>query len=646
MIPELGYTALILALFLCLLPIASSLLSKRYLGFYPHRSNRWLVSAIFILIAVAFGSLVCSFLRDDFTVNYVAGHSNRWLPWYYKISAVWGGHEGSMLLWVWVLSGWMSMVSWKDKQLPKDLGATVIGSLSFVVFGSLLFLLTSSNPFERSLLFVPTTGTDLNPLLQDFGLIIHPPILYMGYIGFAVVFAFAIAALVHQKLDQQWATWVRPWANYSWAFLTVGIALGSWWAYYELGWGGWWFWDPVENASLMPWLAGAALIHSLLVVERQPLFRRWVLLLSIGAFGLSLLGTFLVRSGILTSVHAFASDPTRGVFIILFLALVIGGALLLYGLRVNRIETQSDWSPLWSREMILLINNMGMILLLFVVLLGTLYPLLYELLGFGFLSVGAPYFNLFVLWFGVPLVLFMTLGTYSLWGKGSFRALRVRLQQPAVYALIGGLLWPALYGFGGDYPYSYTAMLGATLALWILLPLVVDIFKRTRTRNWGESWQYWGMVTAHAGLAVLIIGISFSSAYSINRDLQMKAGDTAELGGYRFELSSYQQVQGANYTADEASFRVHRDKNSLLIKSQKRQYYSGANTMTEAGIDGGLFRDLYITMGEKIGTNPESWSIRFHVKPFIRFIWAGAFLIALGAVLATIRRQPIRVKVN
>jgi cytochrome c-type biogenesis protein CcmF len=641
MIPEFGLIALIFSLIYALLLVALPSLGVVYRKPTLVASATPLATMLFLSVLVSFLFLVWSFLVDDFSVRYVATNSNSLLPWYYKISATWGAHEGSMLLWVLVLGGWIYAVAALSGDLPREFRAIALSVLGFVASGFLLFLLLTSNPFDRLLPFPPAEGNDLNPLLQDFGLIIHPPLLYMGYVGFSVAFSFAVAALICGKLDASWARWLRPWTNTAWAFLTLGIALGSWWAYYELGWGGWWFWDPVENASLMPWLVGTALAHSLAVSEKRDMFKRWTLMLALMAFSLSLLGTFLVRSGVLSSVHAFANDPERGLFILLFLSIVVGGSLTLFALRVKDLEPTNGFFVL-SREGALLVNNLFLVLMASVVLLGTLYPLVIDALNLGSVSVGPPYFNLFLLIFGLPMLLVLAMGQRWNWKKMSISNLAAQLPLPTIVAVVLGSVVALLIAAK-----SPLVWLGSLLASWILAHTLSDIWQRSRSGQSLSSLRmaYWGMVLGHLGIAVTTVGITFSTELSDFRDVRMRIGSSQELARYVFQVEDYRQVSGANYTAEQAQVRVSRDGRTLaLLEPEKRRYAASGSIMTEAGISGSLWRDLYVSMGEPLGT--DDWAMRIHVKPFIRWVWLGAAMIAIGAVVAIMdkryRRQQVR----
>ncbi|MEH6616615.1 MAG: heme lyase CcmF/NrfE family subunit [Porticoccus sp.] len=645
MIAEYGHFALILALVLSLMqsviPQAGAAVNNRLWM----STARPLVAGQTLMVIFSFGCLVYLFLHDDFSVQYVAANSNTLLPDYYKVSAVWAAHEGSLLLWVLILALWSLAVAIFSRTLPEQLVARVLGVMGLISVGFYLFLLFTSNPFERSLPFYPSEGSDLNPLLQDIGLIFHPPMLYMGYVGFSVAFAFAIAALIGGRMDAAWARWTRPWTNVAWVFLTLGIALGSWWAYYELGWGGWWFWDPVENASFMPWLVGTALIHSLAATEKRGVFRSWTLLLAISAFSLSLLGTFLVRSGVLTSVHAFASDPTRGVFILCFLALVIGGSLLLFALRGPAVKGAASFVGL-SREMFLLINNILFISIMAIVLLGTLYPLIADVLEWGKISVGPPYFNLFFVPLMLLLAVLMVVGSVLRWKRNAVADLKRNLNIPFVLALLSGALFPLWYRE------SYQVMAGVTVAVavWVFTVTLMDLWRKARhSRSIWSGMQrikgaYYGMILAHLGVAVCIVGVGLTSIYSVQRDVRMEPGGQSDVAGYQFEFVEMRPVRGPNYVADQALIRV--TKNNQLVTEltpEKRRYMASGQTMTEADIDSGFFRDLYVALGEPL--KGDAWAIRIYVKPFIRWIWFGGLLISVGGLIAILdkryRRQTV-----
>jgi cytochrome c-type biogenesis protein CcmF len=637
--PEFGLIALIFAGFLALLQSSLPLVGVRSKRPELIASAGPLSALVFLATLISYYYLTISFMADDFSVAYVANNSNSLLPWYYKFSAVWGAHEGSMLLWVLVLVSWTLAVAVFSRGLQKDFRAVALASQGMLALGFILFLLFTSNPFERLLPFSAPEGSDLNPLLQDVGLIFHPPMLYMGYVGFSVAFSFALAALICGKLDPMWAKWLRPWTNIAWAFLTLGIALGSWWAYYELGWGGWWFWDPVENASLMPWIVGTALVHSLAVAEKRNLFQSWTVLLAILAFSLSLLGTFLVRSGVLTSVHAFASDPERGLYILIFLFVVIGGSLFLYGLRMADLRPTTGFEPL-SAEAMLLVNNLLLILFVSVVLLGTLYPLLVESLGLQSVSVGPPYFNLFLVIIGAPLMLFMGLGQRMRWRRDELSRVIKIIPLPLIVSLVLALVSAWMLG-------SFKAgLVGALfLSIWVVSHLIEDL--RAKYLSGGllktlKSLTWWGMVTAHLGIAVLAVGIGLSAALTESVDVRMQAGTKVELAGYEFEFDGVYQEPGPNYTATIAEVYVWKDGfPEAQLYPEKRRYLAGGDVLTEAGIDAGIGRDLFVSMGEPLESG--AWAVRIQVKPFIRWTWLGAILMSLGALIAILDKRYRRI---
>ncbi len=636
MIPELGHFSLILSLFVALVLGLLSLIGA-------HQGRRdWVVlarpatQALWLLTALAYGCLTYAFYSNDFSVVYVVQHSNSQLPDIYRIAGVWGGHEGSLLLWHFMLTSWMLAVSLFSRQLPDAMVARVLGVLGLVAVGFLVFMLFTSNPSLR-LADAPTDGRDLNPLLQDPGLVFHPPMLYMGYVGLAIPFAFAIAALLNGRLDAAWARWSRPWATAAWIFLTLGIALGSWWAYYELGWGGWWFWDPVENASFLPWLVSAALIHSLAVTEKRGLFRNWTIVLAITAFSLSLLGTFLVRSGVLTSVHAFATDPRRGVFILIFLCVVVGGSLTLFAMRAGKVRSGGTFT-LMSRETFLLFNNVLLTTAAASVLLGTLYPLIVDALNLGKLSVGPPYFNAVFVPIMVPVLLFMVVGTAARWKSDDLMDLARKLGISALAALVLGCSLPLLAG-----PWSAPAALGLSLALWIVLSSLQQIYRQLRgTANWRATpWSFWGMHMAHIGIAVSVIGVTMVTSYETEKDVRMGLGDTVAVGGYTFRLTGIREAEGPNYRADVGDVQLMRDGQLLrTLHPEKRTYFSSAMPMTEAAIDTGLTRDVYVSLGERLeGGEHPAWAVRVYYKPFVSWIWGGGLLMALGGTLAALDRR-------
>ncbi|GAB3308233.1 heme lyase CcmF/NrfE family subunit [Haliea atlantica] len=639
MIPEFGHFALIIALCLAVLLTLVPLWGAWRRDINAMALAPGLAMGLLVFTGISFACLAAAFLQDDFSVEVVANNSNSLLPAMYKFSAVWGNHEGSLLLWVLILAGWTAAVAVFSPQLPLLMLSRVLSMMGFVAVGFLSFSLFTSNPFARLLPGTPADGQDLNPLLQDPGLIIHPPLLYMGYVGFSVAFAFAIAALLGGRLDAAWARWSRPWTNVAWAFLTLGIMLGSWWAYYELGWGGWWFWDPVENASFMPWLAGTALLHSLAVTEKRGLFKSWTVLLAIFTFSLSLLGTFLVRSGVLTSVHAFATDPARGLFILVFLGIVVGGSLTLYALRAPAVSSRVGFGWL-SRESLLLVNNVVFTVATLTVLFGTLFPLLMDALGQGKYSVGPPYFNAVFVPLMALLMPFMGIGPLSRWKQDSVRRWRRELLVPAIATLACGVTLPLLHG-----DYNIWAALAILLAAWLLLALLRDLWNRVKNASSPVAGlrrlapSYWGMLVAHLGFAAAVLGVVLTSQFAIERDIKMSPGDRETLAGYEFRFLEVGGVRGPNYVADEARFAVYRDGRELVrLAPQKRRYLASGDIMTEAAIDAGFFRDLFVAMGEPVGEEG-AWAIRLHYKPFVRWMWAGAVLMAIGGFLTVADRR-------
>jgi cytochrome c-type biogenesis protein CcmF len=634
MIPEIGHFALVLALVIALVQTVMPIVGA-YRGIPEFMAmGKWAAIAQTLFVTIAFAMLTWSFIENDFTVEYVAANSNSALPIEYRISAVWGAHEGSLLLWAFMLALWTFAVAMFSKSLPEHFLARVMGVLGFVSVGFLLFILMTSNPFDR-LFPAALDGRDLNPLLQDPGLIIHPPMLYMGYVGFSVAFAFAIAALLGGHLDATWARWSRPWTTVAWLFLTLGIALGSWWAYYELGWGGWWFWDPVENASFMPWLAGTALIHSLAVTEKRGAFKSWTVLLSILAFSLSLLGTFLVRSGVLVSVHAFATDPARGVFILAFLGVVIGSSLLLYAWRAPNVKGGGGFE-LFSRETLLLTNNVLLMVALATVLMGTLAPLVLDALNLGKISVGPPYFDTVFVPIMLPLVVLIGIGPMVGWRKGNASALVQKLRWAVVASIIFGLAIP-LMAMGRT-----TLMVSAAVAIGMWAILSTAQYLRDRlARNTGQrglSAGVYGMVIAHMGIGVFVIGVTLSSAFSVERDLYMKPGDTVEMNGYVFRLDEVNPHRGPNYNSFKGLVTVTRDGEKIAeLVPEKRTYFVQTMPMTEASIDANLIRDLYVALSEQ--REDGGWAMRVYHKPFQRWIWLGPLMMALGGLLAAIDRR-------
>ncbi|QTN26233.1 heme lyase CcmF/NrfE family subunit [Rhodoferax sp. AJA081-3] len=635
MTPELGQFALILALCVALvqgtLPLAGAHYGRR----------EWMLLArpaaqvLFLLMASSFAALTWSFYVNDFSVQYVANHSNAQLPTLFRFGAVWGGHEGSLLLWVLMLSGWTLAVAQFSRTLDDTMVARVIGVLGLVTAGLLLFVLFTSNPFDR-LLPAAENGRDLNPLLQDPGLIFHPPMLYMGYVGFAVAFAFAIAALLSGRLDAAWARWSRPWTTAAWAFLTLGIALGSWWAYYELGWGGWWFWDPVENASFLPWLLGTALLHSLAVTEKRGSFKSWTVLLAIGAFSLSLLGTFLVRSGVLTSVHAFATDPRRGVFILVLLVVVVGSSLALFAWRAPKVALGGTFA-LVSRESLMLVGNVLLVVACASVLLGTLYPLIIDAMHLGKISVGPPYFNAVFVPIMVPVLFLMAAVPLARWKQADIKDIAMRMWIPGVLALVAGGLVPSVMG-----GWTMLTGMGVALAVWIAASGVIQIARRLTSGLPPAS--FWGMHLGHLGIAVFVFGVTLVGGFQQEQDVRMEPGDTVTVGGYLFKMVGVRDVPGPNYSAAQGTFEVSKNGGSVqVLHPEKRNYFSSTMPMTEAAIDSGFTRDVYVSLGEPL--EGKAWAVRVYFKPFVDWIWGGCVLMALGGFLAMLdRRYRLKVK--
>jgi len=638
-IPELGQFALALALTLALmqaiLPLAGA----------ARGNATWMAVARpaaqgqLVFVAIAFACLTYAFVANDFSVAYVANHSNSKLPLEYRVAGVWGGHEGSLLLWVLMLCVWTAAVTVFSRRLPEDMVARVIAVMGLVSAGFLLFMLFTSNPFDRLVPGAPD-GRDLNPLLQDPGMVFHPPMLYMGYVGFSVAFSFAIAALLSGRLDAAWARWSRPWTTTAWLFLTLGIALGSYWAYYELGWGGWWFWDPVENASFMPWLVGTALVHSLAVTEKRGTFRSWTVLLAILAFALSLLGTFLVRSGVLTSVHAFATDPTRGVFILAFLTVVVGGSLALFAWRAPRVGLGGAFD-LVSRESLLLTNNVLLVVAAASVLLGTLYPLALDALGLGKISVGPPYFETVFVPLMAPALFLMGIGPMARWKSASLPELATRLTWAAAVSVIVALTLPFTLG-----RWSWGVSAGLLLAAWIVATSVTSLVQRLRNtpgagfaaKLRGSSTSYYGMLLAHVGVAVFVVGVTLVNGYGEEKDVRMEPGETVQLAGYAFRFAGTHDVEGPNYRAVRGTIEVTRNGTRVsTLHPEKRVYTVQQNAMTEAAIDSGVTRDLYVALGEPV--SPTAWVVRVQHKPFVTWIWIGCVIMALGGALAASDRR-------
>ena len=649
MIPELGHFALILALLVALAQGVIPMVGA------ARRDVAMMALAVpaartqFALIALAFGCLAYAFVTSDFSVANVAQNSNSHLPLRYRFAATWGSHEGSLLLWSLMLATWGCAVTMFSRHLPQVLRARVLAVMGLVAVGFLLFLLATSNPFAR-LFPAPAEGSDLNPLLQDPGMVVHPPMLYMGYVGFSVAFAFAIAALIGGRLDPAWARWSRPWTTVAWAFLSIGIMMGSVWAYYELGWGGWWFWDPVENASFMPWLVGTALIHSLAVTEKRGVFRSWTVLLAIVAFSLSLVGTFLVRSGVLTSVHAFATDPARGVFILAFLALVIGGSLLLYALRASAVGAGGGFAIV-SRESMLLGNNILLVIAMASVLLGTLYPLMIDALGLGKISVGPPYFNAVFVPVMAPLVFLLGVGPVAAWRQARVPDLWTRLSWALYVALAAGALLPFAMG-----QWKPLVAFGLLMAAWVAAATAAAFIQRLRSapqRGWLDKLRanapsWYGMLLAHLGVAVFIAGVTLVRGYEIERDLRLDVGQSVEVGGETYTFRGVEPRAGPNYDATVATVDVARNGRLLTtLRPQKRTYRASGQVMTEAAIDWSLRGDRYVSLGEPVTAQGASgaWGVRIYVKPFVDWIWWGFLLMAIGGFCAvTDKRYRIAVR--
>ncbi len=644
MIPEIGHFALILALCMALMQAVLPLIGAARGNIQWMQLARPLAHGQTFFLIVSFATLTYAFIINDFSVKYVATNSNSALPLGYRISAVWGGHEGSLLLWALIMGFWSSAVAIFSRKLPQITIAQVLGVMGLISIGFLLFMLLTSNPFDRLIPAAPD-GRDLNPLLQDIGLILHPPMLYMGYVGFSVAFSFATAALLSGHLDAAWARWSRPWTTIAWLFLTLGISLGSWWAYYELGWGGWWFWDPVENSSFMPWLVGTALIHSLAVTEKRGTFKSWTVLLALLAFSLSLLGTFLVRSGVLTSVHAFATDPERGIFILAFLAIVIGGSLTLYAWRGPQIRSFGKFQ-LVSRESFLLINNVLLVVACAAVLIGTLYPLVLDALGLGKISVGPPYFSRVFVPIMIPLLFLMGIGPLMRWKKDD----PVKLMRHLRLVLLFSFIIAVIFTWVATAELSLGVLFSITLAIWIVSSALLNLWKRIQLKNnlvtgiKTTPLAFYGMTLAHIGIAVLVIGVTFASAYSIEKDVRMDIGQSRDIGGYTFRFDGIEDYTGPNFQAKQGKIIITKSgKPVTTLRPQKRTYIVQSNPMTEAAINPGLFRDLYVAMGEPLDAG--AWSIRIYYKPYVRWIWIGTIFMALGGALAVgDRRYRLAVK--
>ena len=645
MIAELGNYGLALALalsiFLAILPLVGAEKGNAKLM----ALGRPLTWAMFLALSLSFGSLFYLFAVNDFSVQYVVNNSNSTLPLQYRLSAVWGSHEGSLLLWIWLLALWAVGVATFTRKMPEEAVARVLSVMGLISIGFMVFIIFSSNPFNRTFPDFPADGRELNPMLQDVGLIFHPPLLYMGYVGFSVAFAFAIASLMTGKLDTAWARWSRPWTMAAWVFLTLGIVLGSWWAYYELGWGGWWFWDPVENASLMPWLAGTALIHSLAVTEKRSTFKAWTVLLAILAFSLCLLGTFLVRSGILVSVHAFASDPTRGLYILAYLVFVIGGSLLLYAFQGTKIKSLDNYQR-YSRETLLLLNNVMLIAFLSVVFLGTILPLIHKQIGLGSVSIGAPFFNQMFLILMVPFAFILGIGPLVKWRRDQISAIRTPVMISLVMMIALGFGLPYLVGNR----ITATSVMGVMMSAIIVILSLYEMHTRATHRHsfltgiFKLSRSHWGMVFAHLGVAMTVFGIAMSHNFSIEKDVRMREGDSVQILDYNFTFKGLKITDGANYQGGTAEIEITRNgKQEAILHAEKRFYNVSKMGMTEAAIDWGFSRDLYAALGEQLDDG--SWGLRLYYKPFIRWIWLGGLFMALGGLLCMLdKRYRIRVR--
>ncbi len=650
MIPEIGNLALSFGLALAIIQFVVPLV-----GIQTHRWRLALVAkpaAIgqFAFVGLSFVCLAYSFYANDFSIEYVASHSNRSLPVAYRIGATWGGHEGSLLLWAFMLSSWTLAVALLSRSLPSLTRTRVLSVLGAVSVGFLIFIVYTSNPFDRLLPIYPVDGSDLNPLLQDPGMVFHPPLLYMGYVGFSVAFAFAIAALLEGRVDTLWARWVRPWTQAAWMFLTLGIAAGSWWAYYELGWGGWWFWDPVENASFMPWLIGTALLHSLAATEKRGVFKAWTTLLAIAAFSFSLLGTFLVRSGVLTSVHSFASDPVRGLYILIFLAITVGASLLLFAMRGSKVSVTS-WYNLLSRETLFLVNNLILAVVTFMILVGTLQPIIAEMLNMGKVSVGPPYFNLVFNILMAPLVFLMGLGPVVNWRQFSFATLIEKTKIAFIISTVAGIA--VAFGSGEKILIDrFQLFIGSFLIAWVIILNLSDWWKKAAAKSsiplfamFKISPSFIGMYLAHIGLAVVVIGVVLSSHFSVEKNVRLSLGQIYTIGDYNFKFMKMSDEIGPNYDALRGHFEIYEnDEQVALLHPEKRQYRASGQWMTEAGIDATLGRDLYVALGEQI-PNSSDWAVRLYVKPFLSCLWLGGILMGLGGIFAmSDKRYRKRVK--
>jgi len=634
MIPELGNFALYIAFAISLLLSIFPLIGLKKNNLYLMQLAPNLTLGLFGFTLMAFLALVYAFLTDDFTVLNVAQNSNSTLPMQYKFAASFGSHEGSFLLWLLMQSGWAFAVAIWSRSLPPEMRARILMVIGWICVGFYAYIITASNPFDRTLPYFPVDGRDLNPLLQDIGMIIHPPLLYMGYVGLSITFSFAIAALLSGNLDSTWAKWSRPWTAAAWAFLTLGITIGSWWAYAELGWGGWWFWDPVENASFMPWLIATALLHSLAVSEKRNAFKSWTVFLAIAAFSLSLLGTFLVRSGVIVSVHAFATDPARGVFILTLAAMVIGGSLILYSVKASNIKSVGRFS-MFSREAMLWCNNVLLVAGTIIVFMGTLLPLVHKEIGLGTISIGEPFFNQMFTYLIVPFALILGVSPLVRWKQDKLNKFVKGPAAIIVLSLILAFAWLKLE-FTEVKPLAY---LGAVLFIWIVLHTSVELKQTLKKISWGKlPMSHLAMVFGHVGIAFVIAGAALTSQYSTQRDVKMNEGDSAVLSGYQFQFNRVKNIDGPNYSGWAADIRIYKETNLVAeLLAEKRFYPVQRNTMTEAAIDDGFFQDLYVSLGENLPDG--SWALRVYVKPYVRWFWLGGIIVALGGGLILFDRR-------
>ncbi|SDZ30490.1 cytochrome c-type biogenesis protein CcmF [Jannaschia faecimaris] len=638
MIVELGHFALIVAFAVAIVQTLVPLIGawKGWSGWMAVATPA--ATAQVALVAFSFAALTYAFVTSDFSLKLVVLNSHTDKPMLYKVSGVWGNHEGSLLLWVLILALFGAAAAWFGGQLPATLKARVLAVQASVGVAFYAFILFTSNPFVR-LEVPPFNGEDLNPLLQDPGLAFHPPFLYLGYVGLSMAFSFAVAALIEGRVDAAWGRWVRPWTLAAWLFLTIGIALGSWWAYYELGWGGFWFWDPVENASFMPWLIAAALLHSAIVVEKREALKAWTILLAILAFGFSLIGTFIVRSGVLTSVHAFANDPERGVFILGILGFFTGGALLLYAVRAPVMQAKGVFGVV-SRESALVVNNLLLAVSCFVVFIGTIWPLVAELMFDRTLSVGPPFFDAAFTPFVIALAAILPLGSILPWKRARAKTLRVMMPVLVLALAVMGLVWSMQTG------YSLGGPLGAGLGVWLVAAAAVDLATRTGRGRWSERLSRvtrlpgadWGKALAHGGLGITIFGVAALTAWQQEEIAILNIGDKLTVGRYEVVLNDVTRVQGPNYFATRADLTAYEDGRTLgHLFPEKRVYPVAQMPTTEAGIDSGIARDVYAVIGD--AQTGGGWAIRVYIKPFANWIWGGAIIMALGGAVSLSDRR-------